>query len=68
MMVTATGLGATAVIVGLLLSWHLGTAAGATVAAVAVLTFFIVLVARDLASRLSHRSRHGRDREAGDDD
>jgi len=57
MMVTATGLGATAVVVGLLLSWHLGTAAGATVAAVAVLTFFIVLVARDLASHLGKRPR-----------
>jgi ABC-type Mn2+/Zn2+ transport system permease subunit len=68
MMVTATGLGATAVIVGLLLSWHLGTAAGATVAAVAVLTFFIVLLARDLASRLSKGPRQAGDREAGDGD
>jgi ABC-type Mn2+/Zn2+ transport system permease subunit len=68
MMATATCLGATAVIAGLLLSWHLGTAAGATVAAVAVLTFFIVLLARDVASRLSIRPRQAGDREAGDDD
>jgi ABC-type Mn2+/Zn2+ transport system permease subunit len=49
MMMTAVGLGAMAVIVGLLLSWHLGTAAGATVAAIAVLIFFVVLFARDFA-------------------
>jgi zinc/manganese transport system permease protein len=37
MMLTAVGLGSGAVVVGLLVSWHLGTAAGATVAGVAVL-------------------------------
>jgi ABC-type Mn2+/Zn2+ transport system permease subunit len=56
------------VIAGLLLSWHLGTAAGATVAAVAVLTFFIVLLARDLASQLSKGPQQAGDREAGDGD
>jgi ABC-type Mn2+/Zn2+ transport system permease subunit len=49
MMLTATGLGCASVVIGLLLSWHLGTAAGATVAAVAVAVFFAVLLARDVA-------------------
>ncbi len=49
MMVTAAGLGCASVVIGLLLSWHLGTAAGATVAAVAVAVFFAVLLARDVA-------------------
>jgi ABC-type Mn2+/Zn2+ transport system permease subunit len=58
MMLTAAGLGSGAVVVGLLLSWHLGTAAGATVAGVAVLIFFIVLVGRDVVRHL-RRSRGG---------
>jgi ABC-type Mn2+/Zn2+ transport system permease subunit len=58
MMLTAAALGCAAVVVGLLLSWHLGTAAGATVAAVAVAAFFAVLFARDVADRAS-RSRRG---------
>jgi ABC-type Mn2+/Zn2+ transport system permease subunit len=62
MMLTAAGLGAGAVVVGLLLSWHLGTAAGATVAGVAVLAFFVVLFGRDLV-RL--RRAPGRGAEAG---
>jgi ABC-type Mn2+/Zn2+ transport system permease subunit len=51
MMLTAVGLGSGAVVVGLLASWHLGTAAGATVAGVAVLAFFVVLLGRDLLRR-----------------
>jgi ABC-type Mn2+/Zn2+ transport system permease subunit len=51
MMLTAVGLGSGAVVVGLLVSWHLGTAAGATVAGVAVLGFFVVLLGRDLLRR-----------------
>lgn len=51
LMLTAAGLGSGAVVVGLLLSWHLGTAAGATVAGVAVLAFFVVLLGRDLLRR-----------------
>lgn len=58
MMLTAAGLGCASVVIGLLLSWHLGTAAGATVAAVAVAVFFAVLLARDVADRAA-RSRHG---------
>lgn len=57
MMLTAAALGCGSVVVGLLASWHLGTAAGATVAAVAVAAFFAVLLARDLADRVG-RVRH----------
>jgi zinc/manganese transport system permease protein len=49
MMLTAAGLGSLAVVAGLLLSWHLGTAAGATVSGVAVVIFFGVLLGRNLA-------------------
>lgn len=58
MMLTAAILGAGAVVVGLMLSWYLGTAAGATVAGVAVLVFFAVLFGRDL-SRYLRRARGG---------
>lgn len=47
MMLTSAALAALAVVVGLLASWHFATAAGATVAGVAVLTFFVVLLGRD---------------------
>ena len=64
MMLAAVGLGSGAVIVGLLLSWHLGTAAGATVAGVAVLGFFVVLLGRDLVPH--RRGATGAEREALD--
>jgi len=64
MMLTGAALGSAAVVVGLLLSWHLGTAAGATVAAVAVAAFFAVLFGRDVADRVS-RSRRGTDETDG---
>ncbi|AWE54277.1 zinc ABC transporter permease AztB [Streptomyces nigra] len=50
-MVLAAVLGAAAVLGGLLLSWHLSTAAGATVSALAVGLFFL----SHLASGLRHR-------------
>ncbi|MGC9497364.1 zinc ABC transporter permease AztB [Streptomyces sp. WG7] len=50
-MVLAALLGAAATFGGLLLSWHLGTAAGATVSALAVSLFFL----SHLASGLRHR-------------
>lgn len=46
MMAVAALLGVTAVVVGLLISWHADTAAGATIAAVAVASFFVVLAVR----------------------
>ena len=58
MMLTAAGLGSGSVVVGLLLSWHLGTAAGATIAGIAVLAFFVVLLGRDLV-RYVRRVRSG---------
>ncbi|MEU3731613.1 zinc ABC transporter permease AztB [Streptomyces sp. NPDC033538] len=50
-MLLAALLGVTATFGGLLLSWHLGTAAGATVSALAVSVFFL----SHLASGLRHR-------------
>lgn len=55
-MVVAVVLGWLAVITGLLLSYHHGTAAGATMAGVSVAGFFVVLVGRDLVAALGHRS------------
>jgi manganese/iron transport system permease protein len=48
-MVVGVALGWLAVVVGLLLSYHHGTAAGATVAGVAVAQFFVVLLVREVA-------------------
>jgi ABC-type Mn2+/Zn2+ transport system permease subunit len=56
MMVVAAGIGILAVLVGLLISWYAGTAAGATMAGVAVATFFAVLIGRDLVAGLGDRS------------
>jgi ABC-type Mn2+/Zn2+ transport system permease subunit len=56
MMMAAAGIGILAVLVGLLISWHAGTAAGATMAGVAVATFFAVLIGRDLLAGLGDRS------------
>ncbi|MGI5121615.1 zinc ABC transporter permease AztB [Marinactinospora thermotolerans] len=52
-MAGAALLGALATFTGLLVSWHLGTAAGATIAAVAVLFFFISAFAASLRDRRS---------------
>lgn len=46
MMATGVGLGILAVITGLLISWHADTAAGATVAGMSVVIFFLVLTIR----------------------
>jgi ABC-type Mn2+/Zn2+ transport system permease subunit len=51
MMGTAVGFGLLAVISGLLISWHADTAAGATMAAMSVVIFFVVLALRELWSR-----------------
>jgi ABC-type Mn2+/Zn2+ transport system permease subunit len=47
-MLTSMLLGALAVVAGLLVSFHHGTAGGATIAGFSVLQFFIVLAAREL--------------------
>lgn len=54
MMVTAMAFGASAVVGGLELSYHLGTAGSATMAGLAVVQFFVVLALRDL-----RRARRG---------
>ncbi|MEU6829807.1 zinc ABC transporter permease AztB [Nocardia beijingensis] len=55
-MLTAAALGAVATFAGLLISWHAGTAAGATIAATAVALFFVSA----LSSRLRDRVRFSR--------
>jgi zinc/manganese transport system permease protein len=54
-MVVSVLLGWLAVVVGLVVSYHAGTAAGATMAAASVGLFFLVLVAQELATLLSRR-------------
>ncbi|WP_065476733.1 zinc ABC transporter permease AztB [Streptomyces sp. PTY087I2] len=56
-MLGAGCLGTTATFFGLLLSWHLHTAAGATIAATAVLQFLISTVASALRDRRSQYAR-----------
>ncbi|HET8619340.1 MAG TPA: zinc ABC transporter permease AztB [Acidimicrobiales bacterium] len=51
-MVTAVALGALAVVAGLAVSYHHGTAGGATVAGLAVAEFFVVLAAQEAAGAL----------------
>ncbi|WP_069736278.1 zinc ABC transporter permease AztB [Streptomyces sp. EN27] len=55
-MVLAALLGTSATFGGLLLSWHLGTAAGATVAALAVSLFFVSHVLSGLRGRRTRRA------------
>lgn len=50
MMLTAIAFGAVAVVAGLLVSYHLDTAASATMAGLAVLEFFAVLAGRELVA------------------
>jgi ABC-type Mn2+/Zn2+ transport system permease subunit len=52
MMVTAMLLGSLAVVVGLLISFHLATATAATIAGLTVLMFFLVLAWQEVHSRL----------------
>nr|WP_221379208.1 zinc ABC transporter permease AztB [Actinoplanes polyasparticus] len=49
-MLAGFAIGSTATVTGLWISWFAGTAAGATIAAVAVLIFFAILGARRLAN------------------
>lgn len=52
MMALAAGIGVASVALGLVLSYHLDTAAGATMAGTAVAVFFVVLTVRELALRV----------------
>ena len=51
-MLVSMGLGALAVVAGLLLSFHYGTAGGATIAGLSVLEFFLVLFGRSVTNFL----------------
>lgn len=58
-MVTAVGLSALAVVIGLAVSYHHDTAGGATIAGLAVGEFFIVLAAQETVRGVRHaRHRH----------
>ncbi len=50
-MATAVAVGALAVYVGLLVSYHAGTAASATISGIAVAQFFVALVVREVIAR-----------------
>jgi zinc/manganese transport system permease protein len=52
-MLGAAGVGIAATVLGLLVSWHWGTAAGATIAASAVALFFVSAAAAHVRGRLS---------------
>jgi len=54
-MVVAVVLGWVAVIVGLLVSYHWNTAAGATMAGISVLLFFLVLTVQELLTAVQSR-------------
>jgi ABC-type Mn2+/Zn2+ transport system permease subunit len=51
MMAAAAGIGTVAVTAGLLVSYHLDTAAGATMSGMAVFLFFVVLALRGIGGR-----------------
>lgn len=55
-MAVSVAIGSACVVVGLVLSFHLGTAGGATIAELAVVVFFVVLAARELGAGWRRRS------------
>lgn len=57
MIMASLVIGVVSVTVGLILSYHLGTAAGASMALVAILGFFVVLTIRETASAVTRRQR-----------
>lgn len=59
LMGVATGFGASAVVTGLVLSHHVGTPPSASMAGLAVVQFFVVLVARDLRALLGRGGHAG---------
>ena len=58
MMLTAGGISVVSVTVGLLISYHLGTAASATMAIVPIIVFFLTLAATRVLAALGARGRH----------
>lgn len=57
MIIASLIIGVVSVTVGLILSYHLGTAAGASMALVAIVGFFVVLTIRELSAALMRRQR-----------
>jgi ABC-type Mn2+/Zn2+ transport system permease subunit len=57
MMLVAVALGASSVVLGLAVSFHEGTAGGATIAGIAVAQFFVVLVGQELVRLVGRRRR-----------
>jgi ABC-type Mn2+/Zn2+ transport system permease subunit len=57
MMATACFIGVSSIFIGLIITYHFDTAAGATMAGTAVAIFFIVLAVRELALRVSRRTQ-----------
>lgn len=57
MILTSLILGMISVTVGLILSYHMGTAAGASMALVAILGFFLILTIRETVAALIRRKR-----------
>jgi ABC-type Mn2+/Zn2+ transport system permease subunit len=55
MMATAVGIGLVSVYVGLLLSYHYDTAAGATMSGLSVAVFFVVLAVKEVATAVGGR-------------
>ena len=55
-MVVSIAFGSSAVVLGLLISFHQGTAGGATMAGLSVLQFFVVLAGREVATAVAGRS------------
>jgi len=58
-MVTSMAFGAIAVIAGLLVSFHHGTAGGATIAGFSVLEFFVVLSCRETITAIRRTRQAG---------
>lgn len=56
MMATACLIGVSSIFIGLIITYHFDTAAGATMAGTAVAIFFIVLAGRELVSRIGRRT------------
>jgi ABC-type Mn2+/Zn2+ transport system permease subunit len=57
MMATACLIGVGSIFIGLIITYHFDTAAGATMAGTAVAIFFIVLAGRELVSRIGWRAQ-----------
>jgi manganese/iron transport system permease protein len=57
MMITACLIGVASIFIGLIITYHFDTAAGATMAGTAVAIFFLVLTVREVVTRLTRHTR-----------